>query len=104
MESQATTQPRVLTLGHSFVRRMRDFLRQNHVEKECRMDFKLHVHKLCVVTMLGIGGRTILVLEMESNDLCDMSCNPQTSESLAKCTFSFSSVLFLAFFTFDHID
>lgn len=94
MESQATTQPRVLILGHSFVRRMKDFLCQNHVEKECRMDFKLR--KLCVVTLLGIGGRTIdklirfdlekirkttptiLVLEMGSNDLCDLSCDPQT--------------------------
>ena len=61
--------------------------------KDCRVDFKLH--KICVVTLLGIGGctidklicfnlernqkttPTILVLEMESNDLCDLSCHPQ---------------------------
>ena len=39
MESHSSTQPRVLILGHSFVRRMKQFLRQNHVEKDCRMDF-----------------------------------------------------------------
>ena len=61
--------------------------------KDCRVDFKLH--KICVGTLLGIGGctidklicfnlernqkttPTILVLEMGSNDLCDLSCHPQ---------------------------
>ena len=85
--------PRSLILGHSFVRRMKDFLKSNAGNSSFNEHFDLE-HS-CLVKLRGNGGRTverlmrydlratratkpdILVLEIGSNDLCDPSADPE---------------------------
>ena len=78
--------PTVLILGHSFVRRMKDFL-NNNVRNQ-----NFDLQNSTVVRLLGNGGRIlrfdlpaikevdldILLLEIGSNDLCDPSVDPET--------------------------
>ena len=93
----ASTSP-VLILGHSFVRRLREFVRCRAHGHTFYVDFNLT--QQCDVSILGIGGRTvdkimrhdlhqirrmapeIVILELGSNDLCDESCDAE-SVSLA---------------------
>lgn len=92
--SDVTSTPRVLILGHSFVRRMEEFIRKTAGEGNFALNFELA--QQCNVSMLGIGGRTvdkmvrcdlhkirnfapdIVVLELGSNDLCDETTNEET--------------------------
>ena len=85
--------PRSLILGHSFVRRMKVFLRNNTVNSSLNEHFGLE--NSCIVKLIGNGGRTverlmrhdlraaiatkpaILVLEIGSNDLSDPSEDPE---------------------------
>ena len=86
--------PRALVLGHSFVRRLKDFAAQNHSNGP--YDLNLGLSDVCSIVFLGIGGRTvdklirndldkirsaapnIVVLELGSNDLCDKDSDPET--------------------------
>ena len=86
--------PRALVLGHSFVRRLKDFAAQNHSNGP--YDLNLGLSNVCSIVFLGIGGRTvdklirndldkirsaapnIVVLELGSNDLCDKDSDPET--------------------------
>ena len=83
--------PRSLILGHSFVRRMKAFLKNNTGSSSFNEHFDLE--NSCLVKLRGNGGRTverlmrydlsatrptkpdILVLEIGSNDLCDPSAD-----------------------------
>ena len=83
----------VLILGHSFVRRLKEFVGSRAQENTYSLDFNLT--QQCVVSILGIGGRTvdkivrhdlhnirrialeIVILEIGSNDLCDESCDAE---------------------------
>ena len=94
----ATATPRALVFGHSFVRRVGDFIDEYQHSDLYRRD--LHLAGSCVVQISGIGGRTvdktirfdlemlrstapnILVLEMGSNDLCDSDHNPEAIAEL----------------------
>ena len=85
--------PRSLILGHSFVRRMKAFLKNNAGSSSFNEHFDLE--NSCLVKLRGNGGRTverlmrydlsatraikpdILVLEIGSNDLCDPSADPE---------------------------
>ena len=84
--------PRVLILGHSFVKRFNYFLNQGR-DKRTVPNLNLPSVDICVY---GIGGRTvakirafdlervrafqphIVVLEVGSNDLCDAGQRPET--------------------------
>ena len=90
----ANEKPRALVLGHSFVRRLKDFAVQNHSDGP--YDLNLGLSNVCSIIFLGIGGRTvdklirndldkirsaapnIAVLELGSNDLCDKDSDPET--------------------------
>ena len=90
----ANEKPRVLVLGHSFVRRLREFAAQNHSGGP--YDLNLGLSNICSIIFHGIGGRTvdkmikndldkihsaapnIVVLELGSNDLCDKDTDPET--------------------------
>ena len=90
----ANEKPRVLLLGHSFVRRLREFAAQNHSGGP--YDLNLGLSNICSIIFHGIGGRTvnkmikndldkvrsaapnIVVLELGSNDLCDKDSDPET--------------------------
>ena len=90
----ANEKPRALVLGHSFVRRLKDFAAQNHSDGP--YDLNLRLSNVCSIIFLGIGGRTvdklirndldkirsaapnIVVLELGSNDLCDKGSDPET--------------------------
>ena len=79
----------VLILGHSFVRRLKEFVRSRTQENKDSLDFNLT--QRCVVSILGIGGRTvdkivrhdlhnirqmapeIVILQIGSNDLYNES-------------------------------
>lgn len=79
--------PRAMILGHSFVRRLDDYIRRSRPSRTIKRSF--NVEEKCQVSILGIGGRTvekiiqndlgqirtisprIIVLEIGSNDLCD---------------------------------
>ena len=88
--------PRVLILGHSFVRRHKQFITiQARQNTDFALDFK--VSDVCTVCMLGIGGRTvdkmvrldlptirdmapdIVILELGSNDFCDTTSDAETT-------------------------
>ena len=88
----ANEKTRVLVLGHSFVRRLREFAGQNHSGGP--YDLNLGLSNICSIIFHGIGGRTvdlkndldkirsaapnIVVLELGSNDLCDKDSDPET--------------------------
>ena len=92
--ADAYPKPRVLVLGHSFVRRLREFVAQTHFEGTYYLNFELS--KVCSVLFHGIGGRTvdntikydldnirstaphIVILELGSNDLCDQDSDPES--------------------------
>ena len=85
--------PRSLILGHSFVQRMKVFLKHNAGNSSFNEHFDLK--NSCLVKLIGNGGRTverlmrydlratratkpdILVVEIGSNDLCDPSADPE---------------------------
>ena len=84
--------PRSLILGHSFLRRMKVFLKNNAVNSSLNEHFDLE--NSCIVKLIGNGGSKfkrlmrynlratttrpdILVLEIGSNDLCDPSAEPE---------------------------
>ena len=88
--------PKVLILGHSFVRRHNQFITiQARHNTDFALDFK--VSDECTVCMLGIGGRTvdkmvrldlptirdmapdIVILKLGSNDLCDTTSDAETT-------------------------
>ena len=91
----ANEKPRVLVLGHSFVRRLREFAAQNHSGGP--YDLNLGLSNICSIIFHGIGGRTvdkmikndldkirsaapnIVVLELGSNDLCDKDSDPRNN-------------------------
>ena len=88
--------PKVLILGHSFVRRHKHFIT---IQARKKTDFALDSQPdVCTVCMLGIGGRTVdkmvrldlptirdmapdivNILELGSNDLCDATSNAETT-------------------------
>ena len=85
----ANEKPRALVLGHSFVRRLKEFAVHNH--SDGTYDLNLGLSNVCSVIFHGIGGRTgdkmirndlaapnIVVLELGSNDLCDKDSDPET--------------------------
>lgn len=90
----ANEKPRVLVLGHSFVRRLKEFAAPNHSGGP--YDLNLGLSNICSIIFHGIGGRTvdkmikhdldkirsaapnIVVLELGSNDLCDKDSDPET--------------------------
>ena len=90
----ANEKPRALVLGHSFVRRLKEFAAHNH--SDGTYDLNLGLSNVCSVIFHGIGGRTvdkmirndldkirsaapnIVVLELGSNDLCDKDSDPET--------------------------
>ena len=90
----ANGKPRALVLGHSFVRRLKEFAAHNH--SDGTYDLNLGLSNVCSVIFHGIGGRTvdkmirndldkirsaapnIVVLELGSNDLCDKDSDPET--------------------------
>ena len=94
--------PRSLILGHSFVRRMKVFLKNNAENSSLNEHFDLE--NSCIVKLRGNGGHTverlmrydlratrvtkpdILVLEIGSNDLCDPSADPgMIGETITAC-------------------
>ena len=90
----ANEKPRALVLGHSFVRRLKEFAAHNH--SDGTYDLNLGLSNVCSVIFHGIGERTvdkmirndldkirsaapnIVVLELGSNDLCDKDSDPET--------------------------
>ena len=90
----ATPTPRVLVLGHSFVRRLQEFAAQTR--SGGTYDLNLELSRVCSVFFHGIGGRTvdktikydlakirstapnIVILELGSNDLCDKDSDPES--------------------------
>ena len=90
----ANEKPRVPVLGHSIVRRLREFAAENHSGGP--YDLNLGLSNICSIIFHGIGGRTvdkmikddldkirsaapnIVVLELGSNDLCDKDSDPET--------------------------
>ena len=53
----ATSKPRALLLGHSFVRRIGEFVDRNKAGEPYSRDFNLA--NVCVVDIFGVGGRTV---------------------------------------------
>ena len=90
MSNPEEVKPCALVLGHSFVRRLKAFANKN------RSSRNLNLEDTCRVFLSGIGGRTVdklmrfdlaklhvlqpnvVVLEISSNDLCDISSDPET--------------------------
>ncbi|XP_020617953.1 uncharacterized protein LOC110055872 [Orbicella faveolata] len=90
----ADEKPRALVLGHSFVRRLKEFAAHNHSDRP--YDLNLGLSNVCSIIFHGIGGRTvdkmirnnldkirsvahnIVVLELGLNDLCDKDSDPET--------------------------
>ena len=90
MSNPEEVKPCALVLGHSFVRRLKAFSNKN------RSSRNLNLEDTCRVFLSGIGGRTVdkliqfdlaklhvlqpnvVVLEIGSNDLCDISSDPET--------------------------
>ena len=90
----STARPRVPVFGHSFVRRLREFLVTSQHDETFDSDLNLSLE--CEVTMRGKDGHTvdkmvrfdfgyirncapdIMILEMGSNDLCDVTCDTET--------------------------
>ena len=86
--------PCALVLGHSFVRRFKAFVNRTKSSRNLNLD------DTCRVFLSGIGGRTVdtlmqfdlaklqvlqpnvVVLEIGSNDLCDISSDPEAVGSL----------------------
>ena len=112
----ANEKPRVLVLGHSFVRRLREFAAQNHSGGP--YDLNLGLSNICSIIFHGIGGRTvdkmikhdldkirsaapnIVVLELGSTDLCDKDSDPETTAlsivALAKLLLTELSLRFMS--------
>ena len=85
---------------------MKQFLQGQGTRIQFRTDFDLH--RVCSVTLLGIGGRTIdkmirydresicatapntVVLEVGTNDLCDYSTDP---ENVGESTMAFAEII-----------
>ena len=83
----ALSPPKVLILGHSFVRRLRDDLRSNF---DSRADEDFHLSSDAIVYLSGVGGRTVrklrqhdlgvvssrnptvIILDIGTNDLVDI--------------------------------
>ena len=57
--------PRVMILGHSFVRRLDQFIRR--FQLSTKVDRNFNIQDQCQVSLLGIGGRT--VRKIIQNDL-----------------------------------
>ena len=87
--SNTASTSRVLTLGHLFVRRLKEFVSLHAQGNTYSLD--LNLTQRCDVSILGIGGRTIdkivrqdlhnirrMAPELGSNDLCDESCDAET--------------------------
>lgn len=90
----ADEKPRALVLGHSFVRRLKEFAAQNHSDGP--YDLNLGSSNVCFIVFHGIEGRivdkmirndldkirsaapNVVVLELGSNDLCDKDSDPET--------------------------
>ena len=88
------SKPRPLVLGHSFVRRVLEFIDLRQANDNYRRD--LNLSEVCEVEIFGIGGRTVdemirfdleftkrnapnvVVLELGSNDICDSHCDADT--------------------------
>ena len=108
--------PRVLILGHSFVRRHKHFITiQARKNTDIALDIK--VSDVCTVCVLGIGGRTvdkmvrldlptirdmapdIVILELGSNNLCDTTSDAETTglaiETFAELLYHRSSVRYI---------
>lgn len=87
------SKPKVLILGHSFVRRFKTFVYQGG---DRRVKRDLHLSRSAGVFFQGVGGRTvdklsaldlhcvqrlkpdIVILEIGSNDLCQPGVKPET--------------------------
>lgn len=88
------SKPRALVLGHSFVRRVVEFIDLQQANDSYRRD--LNLSEACDVEIFGVGGRTVdkvirmdlevikrnapnvVVLELGSNDICDSHCDADT--------------------------
>ena len=89
MSNPGKEKPCALVLGHSFVSRFKVFLKREEFSKNLNLD------DTCRVFFSGIGGRTvekimrfdleklyvlqpqIVILEIGSNDLCDVAVDPE---------------------------
>ena len=94
MSNPTKEKPCALVLGHSFVRRFKAFVNRT------KSSWNLNLDDTCRVFLSGIGGRTVdtlmqfdlaklqvlqpnvVVLEIGSNDLCDISSDPEAVGSL----------------------
>lgn len=86
--------PCALLVGHSFVRRMTEFIERNQEDGSYTHTFDLE--STCTVKTIGTGGRTVdklikydlqdirdtvsnvVILDIGSNDLCDEQSDPDT--------------------------
>jgi len=86
--------PCALLVGHSFVRRMTEFIERNQEEGCYSHTFGLE--STCTIKTIRIGGRTVdklikhdlqdirvtapnvVILDISSNDLCDEQSDPNT--------------------------
>ena len=89
MSNPDKDKPYALVLGHSFVRRFKAFVKKSKSSRNLNLDYT------CRVFLWGIGGRTVdklmrfdlaklhvlqpnvVVLEIGSNDLCDIGSDPE---------------------------
>ena len=92
--STMASKPRAIVLGHSFVRRVLEFIDHRQANDSYRRD--LNLSEVCKVEIFGIGGCTVdkmirfdleiiksnapnvVVLELGSNDICDSHCDADT--------------------------
>ena len=87
----ATSKPRALVLGHSFVRRIGEFIDRSQAKDLYSRDFNLS--NFCDLEICGFGGCTVdrmtlekirstapdvVVLDLGSDEVCDSSCDVAT--------------------------
>ena len=107
----ATSKPRALLLGHSFVRRIGEFVDRSEAGEQYRRDFNLA--NVCVVDIFDVGGRTVdktirfdlatirstapnvLVFDLGTNDVCDIVCD---AETVALSLVAFTELLLTDFY------
>ena len=88
------SKPRALVLGHSFVRRVVEFIDLHQANNSYSRD--LNLSEVCDVEIFGVGSRTVdkmirldlevikrnapnvVVLELGLNDICDNHCDADT--------------------------
>jgi len=71
----AADKPRALVFGHSFVRRIGEFIDRNNPEECYSRDFRLS--NICDTSILGIGGRTV-----DKTIRCDLDTTTRNAPNL----------------------